>query len=447
MGAKSHLAVSPLEFSQGLERLGPFERAPRLAVACSGGPDSMTLVKLAQGWVNKNGGAIAALIVDHRLRDDSTEEAKRVLNWLTQWGVDARILTRSGARPASNLQAHAREARYRLLIDWCRNAGCLHLLLGHHGDDQVETIRMREARGSGADGLAGMAPILEYADVRLLRPLLPFPKTRVKATVEALKIPSVDDPSNTDTRFDRVRIRRLLATDTGRQDGDLSREQRCRSTDRKAREIEMTALLANACDIYPEGYAILDPRVWNAAPDSVGSRALSGLCTAIGGRRHPPHRQKVERLQDAIRSASMGGGRTLAGCRITPNRDKLMIYRETALIEEPIPLRNQSIWDGRFSIKGSSNASGNASGSSSAFTVGKLGMEGLRRLRIDCPSLSMGQVPQVVCATLPAIWGLEGVYHVPHLSYSRKSGGVDGPSSFEFRYAPIRPLQATRFTL
>ncbi|MEL0112085.1 MAG: tRNA lysidine(34) synthetase TilS [Rickettsiales bacterium] len=171
-----------------------------MAVACSGGPDSMVLLALTQDWALRAGGSVTALIVDHGLRDESAAEAEWAADQAVRLGVSSAILSLAGARHVSNLQARARAGRYGLLFEWCRAHGHLHLLVGHHRDDQSETVRMRAERGSGEDGLAAMAPVHERAHARVLRPLLDFPKARLQATLQARGLSSVSDPSNQDIR-------------------------------------------------------------------------------------------------------------------------------------------------------------------------------------------------------------------------------------------------------
>src|SRR5579864_7197729 len=124
--------VSAAEFASLMAPLGPFEPSPRLAVAVSGGADSMALTLLAHGWAEERSGAIVALTVDHRLRPAAPAEAAQVGAWLQRRGIVHRILVREGALPEHGVQAGARAARYRLLEGWCRVEGVLHLLVAHH---------------------------------------------------------------------------------------------------------------------------------------------------------------------------------------------------------------------------------------------------------------------------------------------------------------------------
>src|ERR1700693_3737439 len=123
--------LTDAEFAARLDALGPFERAPRLAVAVSGGADSLALALFADAWARARGGRIAALTVDHRLRAASATEARQVGAWLAPRGIVHRTLAWEGPHPESDIQAAARAARYRLLEAWCEEQGILHLLTAH----------------------------------------------------------------------------------------------------------------------------------------------------------------------------------------------------------------------------------------------------------------------------------------------------------------------------
>jgi tRNA(Ile)-lysidine synthase len=142
---------SSIEFARLMAPLGPFEPRPRIAVAVSGGADSMTLALLAARWARKAGGTAVALTVDHGLRPESGAEARQVARWMRARKIAHRTLRWTGAKPDSNIAAAAREARYGLLADWCRRNVVLHLLLAHHLDDQADPA----GTGQRAGGLVG----------------------------------------------------------------------------------------------------------------------------------------------------------------------------------------------------------------------------------------------------------------------------------------------------
>ena len=194
-----------------MARLGPWEDRPWLAVAVSGGPDSLCLTLLAHDWAAARGGEVIGLTVDHGLRPGSAAEASRVGEWLGGRGIRHQILNWRGGKPDTGIQEAARRARYQLLNQWVREHGCLHLLLAHTRDDQAETFVMRLGRGSGLRGLAAMPAVSYGADARLLRPLLGIRKSRLTAALRDTGQHWIDDPSNGDIRFERVRTRGFLA--------------------------------------------------------------------------------------------------------------------------------------------------------------------------------------------------------------------------------------------
>ena len=410
------------EFSRLMEAVGPFEAAPRLAVAVSGGRDSMALGLLADGWARHRGGQITALHVDHGLRPGSADEARRVGRWLRERGIQHRLLTWRGAKPATGIQAAARRARYDLLRAWCREAGVLHLLLAHHRDDQAETYLLRLAGGSGEDGLAGMAAVVETPDVRLLRPLLGVPRTRLTATLEAMGQAWLEDPSNRDPAFARVRLRSALATAGGgdRRPAGLAAEARRRGRRRARRETAVSALLARCCAVYPAGYAVVDGTCLAAARVEVSLAALARVVLCIGGRDYGPRRDRLLRLHGRLLDGRLGRGATLGGCRILAHGGAaggLLICRETRNPPLPLAVRpgTEVLWDGRFLV-----AARPTLGRRSAARLVRLGRDGWADVVGRRPDLRRSPVPAAVRPTLPALADEAGIRAVPHFGYHRE---------------------------
>ncbi|MCA3248729.1 MAG: tRNA lysidine(34) synthetase TilS, partial [Azospirillum sp.] len=159
-------------FARALDRLGPFEPRPHVAVAWSGGGDSTALLLLTRAWIDARGGALLALHVDHGLRADSAAEAVALAARARDLGVEFAALRWTGPKPATGVLEAAREARYMLLEAECARRAILHLFVGHNAEDQAETAALRAARRSGPTGLAGMSATVERAQVRIVRPLL-----------------------------------------------------------------------------------------------------------------------------------------------------------------------------------------------------------------------------------------------------------------------------------
>ncbi|MCW3846608.1 tRNA lysidine(34) synthetase TilS [Sphingomonas sp. LB-2] len=184
---------------------GPLPTDAPIALAVSGGPDSMAMLALAHAAY---GGQVAVATVDHRLRPEGADEAAMVARYCAALGVAHTILVPETPIAGASIQARARAARYRLLGEWARGSAAL--LTAHHADDQAETLLMRAARGSGISGLAGIRARRDLGGVALLRPLLTWRRAELRVVAENAGAPFVDDPSNRDDAHDRTRFRRLL---------------------------------------------------------------------------------------------------------------------------------------------------------------------------------------------------------------------------------------------
>jgi tRNA(Ile)-lysidine synthase len=397
-----------------------------VAVAVSGGPDSLCLCLLADGWARARGGAVSALIVDHGLRPTAAAEARQVADWLSARRIDHHVLRWTGAKPATGVQAAAREARYRLLGDWCRAAGVLHLLLAHHLDDQAETVALRHARQSGADGLAGMAAVRELAGLRLLRPLLGVPKARLLATLETLGQPWIEDPSNVAARFARSRLRHGVGLDVPRLARVAAEHAR-----RRAEHDALTASwLARNVRIDPAGFVTLAGGALASAPPEIRRRAVQQILMSVGGNRYPPRRARLDRLIEQLR-AGLASGRTLAGCRILPWRGALLICREPQTIDDEPALTPGApvLWDGRFRLE--------LNGDALALAVRALGRVA-RALGQDGRTL-----PAPVRPSLPSLWHGEQLVAVPHLGLVLPSQARS--ATVTVRFNPASPLAGAPF--
>jgi tRNA(Ile)-lysidine synthase len=185
----------------------------RVAVAVSGGSDSMALLRLAAAWRESPQGprALTAVTVDHGLRAESAIEAERVKRWCAEIGVDHHTLLWTGDKPVSGIQAKARTARYDIMSNWCRENNIPMLMTGHTADDQAETVVMRQQRTSSDRSLAAIWPENEWLGVKLFRPLLNQRRQALRDYLTVLGQTWLDDPSNINEAFERVRIRNGMA--------------------------------------------------------------------------------------------------------------------------------------------------------------------------------------------------------------------------------------------
>lgn len=351
--SQNEAPLTPAEFASAIKDFAPFETSPHIAVAVSGGADSMALAWVAAIWIRSVGGRMTALTVDHGLRADSAAEAALTGDRLRALGIDHEILVWQGTKPKSGVQAEARKVRYGLLENWCRQHGVLHLLAAHHADDQAETIMMRLARGSGPDGLAAMASLRELSACRLLRPLLNFPKARLIATLRTAGIAWVEDPSNVDPKYARTGLRARLAD--ADVPGIIQAGQRFARA-RVALEVETARWLGCFASLSPAGYLTLERPALAAGAAEIRLRVLGRAVCVVGGDPYPPGIAAVERLEARL---AVGGGATLGGARFDVTADRIAVFREARNLPQPQCLGAGTIrWDGRFDVMAGPEAAG-----------------------------------------------------------------------------------------
>ena len=377
----------------------------------SGGADSLALMILTAGWCKKRRlPPPQALTVDHGLRAGSSVEAARVASWAHARKIPHETLVWIGHKPSQNIQARAREARYRLLGDWMIARGVNVLLTGHTLDDQAETFLLRLARGSGLDGLSGMAPLTrfplnEFDGLKIARPVLAFAHDRLTATLTKLGQPWISDPSNENERFARVQVRRALSelAEAGLTAERIAGAAAHLRRAREAIDASVAELIAAAVEIAPWGYALASTERFAAAPREVALRALSRLIEALGGGEYPPRFEQTQAALDWLAAPHARlKGRTLGGCRLARRDAKtVLIAREEADLAKDDPTirlkRGESaVWDRRFVID---LAQGAGEGT---FEVRRLGPSGVKTLgaKAEWPPVE----PRRIATALPGLW-------------------------------------------
>jgi len=295
------------------------------AVAVSGGGDSVALMLLLARWAKAKGAAAPTVLsVDHGLNPDSAKHARAVAAAAKGAGLKAHVLVWNAAKPKSDIEAAARDARYRLMGEWCRAHNVAGLYVAHSQDDQAETFLLRLARGSGVDGLAAMRaigayPMQGFETLAVVRPLLDASRSDLRGWLSARGQTWIEDPMNTDPRFARAKLRSAWGQleALGLSAGRIADAAQHLSRAREALE-DMTATLMKRAVRFDGEQALLDPLRLKMAPREVGLRALAAVLGRISGEEYRPRFERLERLFDAIRDGALGGGSTLHGCRIAP---------------------------------------------------------------------------------------------------------------------------------
>ena len=411
MPVQSAGLITPPEFAAMMAPLGPFAGDRRLAVAVSGGADSMALALLLLGW-----GRPFACVVDHGLRQESASEADLTMRRLAALGIPARLL-RADLSHGPGLAERARAARYALLGVACRDAGLADLALGHHLRDQAETLLLRRAAGSGLAGLSGMAAVAHTDSMRLIRPLLAVPPVRLRATLRAQGIEWVEDPSNTDPATPRALLRAGLLSDPA-EPPRLGAEAREYGAARAAAEAEAAAELAASALIHPCGVAHLRK--------PVGPYALSALVWTLSGASYPPSSAGLQRLSgrlhaDATHDGTLHGARIIPAGRLGPG---WLVGREASAMEGAVGLGQR--WDGRFQAA--------SDGAGCGMSLGPLGTDAARVRRRSA-------LPSALLQTLPTLRKDGALVAVPNLCYPNAAAC----RSVIVWFRPVRPIAPAAF--
>lgn len=339
--------------------LKSFHKPARLLVAVSGGGDSVGLL-LALDEALKTGRfsgfSLLACTIDHALRATSADEARWVAALCARRGISHVSRRWDGPKPAAGIQARARDARYALLSEAARDNDADAILTAHNLDDQLETIAMRKARRSEGVGLAGIAPAtLVFGSTWVLRPLLDVPRAAIRAYLQAIGQDWIEDPSNLNRTFERVRVR--LDGRDGGSDAVMSAKAAEAGDPARASELRMqasqrgAAFLSGQVRVFDAAFARLPA---SAVPALVGGqpewRALLALVAVLGGRKHHLEKDAAERLRvflESTRLSRMTAGRVVFDRR----REGLFLYREhRGIAPVTVAPHDRSIWDGRWRV-------------------------------------------------------------------------------------------------
>lgn len=302
-------------------------RGRPVGLAVSGGGDSMALLHAAAERRARDGTTFVAATVDHGLRAGSAEEAQTVARICATLGMPHDVLRWTDWDGRGNLQQAARQARRRLLAQWAETRGALGVLLAHTADDQAETVLLRLARGSGVDGLAGIPGNFLHQGVRFERPFLGLGRADLRHWLSARGASWIEDPSNEDPRFDRVRARAMMGhlAELG-----LTRERLVRTAEHMARARRALDDLAQdeaqRSVREEDGTLLLPRRVLSTLTESdTSARLLSAALMWVGGRDRRPRWEALTRL-----ALTVSGGRTatLSGCKVSLDHDAVRVAPE-----------------------------------------------------------------------------------------------------------------------
>ncbi|GEO87298.1 MULTISPECIES: tRNA lysidine(34) synthetase TilS [Alphaproteobacteria] len=326
--------------------LTSLRKPTRFLAAVSGGSDSTGLLIALHRAVSQHDcpHSIAAATVDHALRPESTAEARTVASLCASLDIPHRIVTWQGDKPSTGISAAARQARYRLLSTAADELGATAMVTGHTADDQYETIAMRAARATQDNlGLSGMAAATLYdRRIWVLRPFLAVRRAAIRDYLSEAGIGWVDDPSNVDPHYERVRIRLGHGARPSTPENNAAERRRELSS--------AAASLVGRCATLHAGCLVsLSADARNAAPQ-VLRHTLATLATIAGGRTYRPSAAAMDQLMQLVASGSPGR-MTLSGALVQLRRDDIYIMREVRdVLPRDVAAQSSLLWDGRYLI-------------------------------------------------------------------------------------------------
>lgn len=436
-------------------------RFDHLILAVSGGPDSLALLYLVDEWIKRHrpltpalstswrshashdGGegdvrnvpVVSVATVDHGLREESAREAEIVAGHCRTLGLMHATLRWDGAKPARGIPNAAREARYALLEAHARTVGVggsVAVVTAHHQDDQAETVFMRLARGGGVDALAAMRAerlLIETSPVCLVRPLLGFSKAQLIATLSAHGVSWLDDPTNSNTKFERARVRQTLEA-SGLDAAALAATARRMQDAREGLNYAAQRFKETLALSYNGGiFASFDRPAFDAGPVVLRRIIIAGLIGNFGGSTPKPEVSEIEALTTRIGSCGETTMLTLGGTMVSAGQRVVRLWREPGRIRgvdvNLTPGRPQ-LWDERFwvSFLGAGGTD---------VTVRPLGLDGLGTIAeqiADEPRL-----PVEAVVGLPAFWVDATLLAVPQLAVTTDAGKRD--CALKFSSEPV----------
>jgi len=436
-------------FFKTMNSLGPYEKNPHLAVAVSGGSDSLCLAILAQKWANIRGGKITALIVDHSLRKNSEKECKETQNILKKRKIFNHCFKWKLLKiPKKRVQEKAREFRYNIFEDWCFKKNIIHLLVAHHFEDQKETFFMRLNDNSNIYGLACMPKIFFKKKIRILRPLLDLKKKEIIKYLKEKKVKWIEDPTNISSKYFRNRLRKILPKleKKGLTDNKLKKILKRAQVERKKIENKSTSWLIENVEIDTLGYASINFDNLKLLNKDDFVFIFSKILNIISGSFYAPKSKYVYNFYKKVKSNKTMNNTNLGGCHIFYFKKKLYICREIFKKNRKQKINfkfNKIIWDNRFEIE--------CNKKKNSFLKKELGKSvfieqlqkiGWNKILLKNKKLKKKfSIPNKIILSLPAIKNKKNdVLYVPYLKYYSNIKSKKEFSNMNFLFKPVMTL-------
>ncbi len=306
-----------------------FDIHEKCCVAVSGGPDSLALAFLTKVYSIKNKINFKYFIVNHKLRKESTEEAKKVKKILNKLNIKSEILTWHGKKPTKNIQSLARKKRYDLLLTKCKQFKVNNLLVGHHLDDLFENFFIRMIRGSGLKGLVSLEKKTISSKINIIRPLLNFNKKDLEFISNYVFNLFINDPSNKDVKYTRIRVRQLINEfqNNGLDKAKLLLTLKNLKKSNQALSFYVEKNKKLNSFFYEHKRELVLNKNFFCHPYEVIFRSISDSIRLVGNKYHSVRGKKIDYILEKIRQNSLKK-ETLGGCVIKKVNQTVIITKE-----------------------------------------------------------------------------------------------------------------------
>jgi tRNA(Ile)-lysidine synthase len=391
----------------------------KLGVAVSGGGDSVALLHVLAGWARDGGPELSAVTVDHGLRAEAAAEAAGVAAMCNALGVPHDTLRWQGWDGTGNLMDAARRARIGLIADWAQERGIGAVALGHTMDDQAETFLMRLARGSGVDGLVGMSRMRFASGVQWERPLLAIGRDELRQYLLQKRVAWVDDPTNDDTAFDRIKMRQALAllAPLGITKERLAGTAGRMATAKFALQMSAYDFVKAAAREIAGGFEI-DLPAFRRIPDETQLRLLAAAVRWVSA---SDYRPRLDASYEALANVMLHRKRTLSGCILQSDATHIRITREPRAVATLTGPTDQP-WDKRWHLTGPHAPD---------LEIRALGTDGLRQAK-DWRATG---IPRDTLIVTPGVWRGQTLVAAPCAGFGASWTATVSPSFVAFLLA------------
>ena len=349
-------AISNEEFSSLLTNHSfVFEKNPSVAISFSGGSDSVALLILMNNWIKKHKGRLTLIYFDHKLRKESFSEALYTKEISRKLGIDHKILTWNLKKPKSSIMQKAREIRYEKIINFCKQNNIITVMTAHHLDDSLETYFMKKKRNSLTPNLSGI-PLQNTQDqVQVLRPLINIRKSRLIQTCVKNKHKWLEDPTNKDENFERVRVRNIIGGLSKYKRSQLYSEFKESTYVNKFFEIKLAKFFIKNLGFEHYGKFTINKKKFKYENKCFQIEILKRILVTCSGSIYSPRSRSIKLFLDKyfkLENVKF----TIHSCIIECSSDEIYIFREyvktSNLNPQQLTIKKQNsvIWDNRFLI-------------------------------------------------------------------------------------------------